>query len=108
MTVIYTDRYLFTDIPHGLERQDGWTPDCGGKWDFDPTVVRISSRVYPGGAWTASVVVGGDDYVAETGFRRAESLVAAQAAVEAWAGEQADKIIAAVKAAYATSPGGEQ
>lgn len=26
-----------------------WTPDCQGKWDFDFTVTRVSSRYYPSG-----------------------------------------------------------
>lgn len=26
-----------------------WTPDCQGKWDFDFTLLRVSSRYWPHG-----------------------------------------------------------
>lgn len=101
MSVIYTERYLFTDIPRDNPRSDGWTLDCGGKQDFDPSIVRLSSRVYPDGMHISSVIVGGDTYVIEGEIMKAGSVAEAQTAVEKWSAEQADKIIAAVKAAYA-------
>lgn len=100
MSVLYMDRYFFVTPPDDT-RKDGWTPDCNGKWDFDPSIVRLSSRVYPDGMHISSVIVGGDTYVIEGEIMRAGSVAEAQATVEKWSAEQADKIIAAVKAAYA-------
>lgn len=101
MTYVYTKTMLFT----GYEEDEGlgWTTDCGGKKDYDPVIVRISSRVWRDGTYTQSVIVGGDTYVHNTGILEATSASEARAIVEREAAAHAKRIICAVKAAYEDS-----
>lgn len=107
---------------YNLEEANGWTPDCSNKWDYDPSLISFSCRVWgphegfmthrvgsevriekpfdPSTTWMASVNCGGEDLF-ETGLMRSESLDAAKREVEAWVQEKAQFICAAVRAAVA-------
>lgn len=99
MMIYRKDFTLDTDIiGFDLEASGGWTPDCGGKLDFDPAFVRGSSRVYRDGDYVCSVYIGEDEIVS-TGIMSAGSVDAAKAACEAWMQEKATAIRAAVVAA---------
>lgn len=94
---VYETKFLF-DVQDETQA-DGWTSDCGGEQDFNPTIIRLSSCVYPDGDWIASVYVGGDTQLCDTGIMKAGNVRDAKRAVEDWSNEKADAIIAAVKAA---------
>jgi hypothetical protein len=105
MAIVYSGLLTF-DLPDWDERGDGWTPDCQGKWDFDPTLVSFSSRAYPNGAYIFSVYIG-EDQIHTSGVMQADSLAAAQADVERLTNEHAEKIAAAVRAIYPPAQQGE-
>lgn len=85
-------------IGYDLEAAGGWTPDCNGKLDFDPSIIRGSSRVYRDGDYICSIVCGEDEIIS-TGIIRAPSVEAAKRAVEDWMNEKAKIIRAAVERA---------
>lgn len=86
----------------------GWTPDCNGKGDFDPGLLRLSCRVYPDGDYICSVILGEDAEIETTGIQRAASKTEAKAAVEQWAGLTAaryrDLLAAALRARSTPDP----
>jgi hypothetical protein len=107
------ERYDWTGIPHwaaygGEHYDNGWVPDCGGKIDFDPGLLRLSSRVYPDGSWIASVYFGADIRIEDTGVQHAPTKEAAKRAVEAWSDDASARwarvIAAALRARATTAP----
>lgn len=99
-TMIYRENMtLDTDIiGFDLEAAGGWTPDCNGKLDFDPSIIRGSARVYNDGDYICSIVCGDTDIVS-TGIVEAGSVDAAKRAVEEWMTERAKFIRSAVEQA---------
>ena len=57
-----TKNLYFPDAGDGT----GWTQD-GSKIDYDPIVVRISSRVYSDGDFAFTVTAGGDETIVGEG-----------------------------------------
>lgn len=98
--LIYRENFtLQTEISgYDLEAENGWTPDCGGKIDYDPDVICGSSRVYPDGDYICSVYCGKDQLLS-TSVMSAGSVDAAKKACEAWMQEKAKIIRAAVEKA---------
>ena len=69
----------------GREHYDGgWVPDCQGKMDFDPGLLRLSCRTYPSGQYVCSAYFGDDIELETTGILRATDQVEARVAVEEW------------------------
>lgn len=85
-------------IDYDLEAADGWTPDCNGKWDYDPTVIGVSSRVWNDGTWSCEIYCG-KDMLFETKINSAGSVEEAKAAVEKWCADRAAAIRLAVTSA---------
>lgn len=102
--LIYRENFtLQTDIiGYDLEASNGWTPDCGGKQDYDPNVISGSSRVYPDGDYICSIHCGDDELIA-TGIMCAGSVEAAKKACETWMDEKAKIIRTAVETALINS-----
>jgi hypothetical protein len=99
MMIYRENMTLDTDIiGFDLEATGGWTPDCNGKLDFDPVIIRGSARVYNDGDYICSIVCGDCDIVS-TGIIGAGSVDAAKRAVEAWMNEWAKVIRGAVEQA---------
>lgn len=98
MAYVYTEKMLFLDSEEG--ESEGWTTDCGGKKDFDPVIVHISSRVYRDGTYIQTVIVGGDETISDTGILHANNATEARLIVEQEAEKHADRIITAVRDAY--------
>ncbi len=80
----------------GGEHFDGhWVPDCGGKMDYDPALLRFSCRVWRDGAYICSAYFGADTRLENTGVLSADSASEARAAVETWCKERARHYLAA-------------
>lgn len=106
------ERYDFTDNPHwaqeGGEHYDGgWTPDCGQKEDFDPGLMRLSSRVWGDGSWCCSVYFGADTQIESTPIMQAENKTHAKAAVEQWCAEAFERWSKVIAASLRARDGGE-
>lgn len=83
----------------GGDHFDGnWIPDCGGKLDYDPIILRFSCRVWPDGNYTCSTIFGDDFTLSETGIWKAPSIAEARAKVEGWCREQAKSFAAILRA----------
>ena len=88
------DLFDWHEIPswaqEGGEHFDGhWVPDCQGKMDYDPGLLRISCRTYPTGGYSCAIIFGDDTVLEETGHIVASNQTEARAKVEAWAKERA-------------------
>lgn len=95
--IIYRKNFtLSTDIiGFDLDLAGGWTPDCGGKLDYDPQFVSGSSRVYPDGDYVCSLSIGEDEIIS-TEIMSADSVAEAKRACEDWMEEKAALIRSAV------------
>lgn len=98
------ERYDWTGLPswaaYGGEHHDnGWVPDCGGKVDFDPGLLRLSCRVWRDGAWICSVYFGADFEIESSGIQSAPTKAEAKRAVEAWCDEASKRWAEVVAAA---------
>lgn len=100
------DLFYFHPSKDYIVGKAGWTLDCSSKKDFDPIIVRISSRTYADGSYGCSVYLG-EDYQLENNadYRhhndtKVRTQDEACAIVESWSKDQARKIHNAIKALY--------
>jgi len=98
--MIYREFMTFdTDIRDlDLEASNGWTPDCNGKLDYDPSIIRGSSRVWRDGDYMCTIYCG-DTALARTEILKGGTVDEAKAKVEQWMDTKARIIHAAVVAA---------
>jgi hypothetical protein len=106
------ERFDWTGLPHwaswGSEHYDnGWVPDCGGKTDFDPGLLRLSCRAYPGGDWICSVYFGADFELENSGIQHATSKEEAKRAVEVWCADAFKRWSGVIAAALRTRTTGD-
>jgi hypothetical protein len=95
MSMIYRENMtLDTDII-GFNLDSGWAPDCNGKLDYDPSIIRGLSRVYRDGDYICSIICG-DTEIVTTGIVEGGTVDAAKRAVEQWMEEKAKIIRVAV------------
>ena len=91
-------------IGYDLEKENGWTPDCMGKQDYDPSVARFSCRVWRDGTWTANLLIGIHE-IKTTGIMSADGADAAKQAVEAWVSTESKRIAKTLRALYSEPKG---